>query len=682
MEDYPINLNIKHNDYLIGNKNILYDKILSNDLNGIKKIIKNDDLIIGRPILNYQDIQGFIPLHYSILNNDLLIFTYLLSKTTKDALLLETKKGLNILYYAIENNNNKITNLLINKYIDLNLDLTIIDKNGNTPLHYACIKQNYEIAKLLIINGIDINISNFINDFSALNYCVLYGNLNLLKLLIQYGANIDDQDYYGNTILHYSLIYNKYEIFKYLITFKNINFNKYNIDSELPIHLYLNKYSDNLDLKILIKNSLINFRNKKGETPFYLIVKKGLWKNNIKELSKKKLNIFIKSFSDNKELLSYINAIDMNDFIHMLSLSYIYILRTTNLENLNNWEQICKKINFTILEIKNLENILNIKNEKYDNIDNLNYGNDLCLKNAANYIKKLINDKNNLKSSYLINKNKIKIELEYSKNNDYCTFIGSQFDILCGIFYLIKINNNFVTSPINSNIVTFNKINGLTLNFEIIFKNNELIINNIITSLIIKKKKSVSRFIIISLGIETINSGHSNYIIYDKKKNEIERFEPYGYSNIKGFYYDSNLLDKKLKLYFSSIFDGVKYFAPKDYMDKISFQHFDSIESETKQYGDPGGFCAVWTIWYADMRIKYYKIDRNILIKKLIRNIISNKYSFKNLIRNYSNKITKIRNTLLQKGGININDWINESYTTNQFEIIANIIKNYINMIM
>ena len=43
--------------------------------------------------------------------------------------------------------------------------------------------------------------------------------------------------------------------------------------------------------------------------------------------------------------------------------------------------------------------------------------------------------------------------------------------------------------------------------------------------------------------------------------------------------------------------------------------------------------------------------------------IKSNNISFKNLIRNYSNNIVNIRDTLLASINIDINDWLNDNIT-------------------
>jgi len=109
-------------------------------------------------------------------------------------------------------------------------------------------------------------------------------------------------------------------------------------------------------------------------------------------------------------------------------------------------------------------------------------------------------------------------------------------------------------------------------------------------------------------------------------------------------------------------------------MPKIGFQHLDIVEHKHKKIGDPGGFCALWSIWYCDMRITYPSIPRDKLIKKIIKTVKAKNISFKNLIRNYSINIINLRDSLFKGLNITINDWINDQYTEKQLiDIITKI---------
>jgi hypothetical protein len=206
------------------------------------------------------------------------------------------------------------------------------------------------------------------------------------------------------------------------------------------------------------------------------------------------------------------------------------------------------------------------------------------------------------------------------------------------------------------------------LNFEIIWVKYKLYVIDGFSDLFNTCINSDARFIIIPLGIEMKNGSHANYLIYDKLIKEVERFEPHGGTTPIGFNYNTQFLDEVLIKYFLSIDSEIKYISPKDYMPKIGFQLMDSQESNRKRIGDPGGFCALWGIWYVDQRLTYHTYDRKTLVDILFENIKSQSLSYRNLIRNYSKNIIKERDRLLNGVGMDVNDWMNDNYTNNQLD--------------
>ena len=216
------------------------------------------------------------------------------------------------------------------------------------------------------------------------------------------------------------------------------------------------------------------------------------------------------------------------------------------------------------------------------------------------------------------------------------------------------------------------------LNFEIIWVNQKLfIVENFFEKIntCIRKK---SEFIIIPLGIEIPEGSHANYLIYDVKNNIIERFEPHGSTTPPGFNYNPNLLDDLLLARFKLINENIKYLKPSQYLPKISFQLLDIFETSKKKIGDPGGFCALWAVWYVDMRISYSNLDPKTFVYKLIKYIKSQNISVKNMIRNYAVNIIKDRDEILAAAGLDINDWLNSEYNDTHLNLIVNKIKEKI----
>jgi hypothetical protein len=130
-----------------------------------------------------------------------------------------------------ENKSNSIVNFnILNEYF---YPFVPDIYNITTPIHIACNFNNEQIIKLLIQFGANINKKNS-KGASPLTEMNNYDD-NMLKLLINYGGDIHTVDYEGNTILHIAALYNLINIIKVLFDNK-ININKTNKNGNTPLH--------------------------------------------------------------------------------------------------------------------------------------------------------------------------------------------------------------------------------------------------------------------------------------------------------------------------------------------------------------------------------------------------------------------------------------------------------------
>lgn len=79
-----------------------------------------------------------------------------------------------------------------------------MDEYNRSPLHYACIDnapdQRLKVAKELITSGQDVNAPD--NDsWTPLHFAAQANCVEVIKLLIENGANIEAQEVNGNTPL-------------------------------------------------------------------------------------------------------------------------------------------------------------------------------------------------------------------------------------------------------------------------------------------------------------------------------------------------------------------------------------------------------------------------------------------------------------------------------------------------
>ncbi len=656
----------------------------------VELLIEHNKHIIGISIIDLKDSFNNIPLHYAIFFKNINAIDILLKSNSNTNII--DNDGNNSLHLAVYTKNLSICNKIINKDVNINAKTLI----GETALHIACNFQQFDIVKLLISNNIDINAQDYNNEITAIIYSITLNTNNISKYLLYHGADPNIQDFMGNTVLHYALIEENYEIAYELINSNKIKFkpnvNIYNINEKIPIHILLEKENihENEILRELIKQSNLNYQDNTKNSSLHYICKNDLWKTYKDILETKKLNIFIKN-NDDKTPIDYINKEDLDQFMNIITNSYLFILRNNNFVFKEDWENLCNKELF----LNNLDqNEKRIIGKYITNIDKIT-NTDICYKIINEKLTNIYKNKNKNSScsntSYPQKKNKQCIFVDSLNKVEMCTFTGITLDILIGLIYLLN-KYDCVCSTITSNFINntdlcnyYSNLGFKTntkcefLNFEIVWIYKKLFFSeNFVTNF----NKCISnqnvRFIIVPLGIELIEGSHANYLIFDKKTYEIERFEPYGSSSPYKFNYDSKLLDNILTFKFNEINENIKYVNPHHFLPKIGFQYLDVYESKTTKIGDPGGFCALWSIWYTEMRLKYPDIDRKSLVNKLLKQIKSANMSFKNLIRNYSINITNIRDMVFNKANISINDWLNDQYTGEQFQ---QVIKEILNLL-
>jgi len=253
-----------------------YDKMI--DL-----LINSNKDTLGISILDIKDKLENIPLHYAIYFKNRYAINKLIDAGSN--LNITDSNGNNSLHLAIIKRDYETTKKLLTKDININSR----NYNGENALHIACNFKNLEIIKLLLKNNIDVNAQDYDHQFTPLHYSINLDNTDITLLLLNNGANPNIQDFIGNTVVHYTIIEDNYEVLVYLMTSQetkfSVNINLFNIDMNLPIHILLEKIDDNKMkfLKYLLEGSNLNFQNNNGNTPFFLLCLSKYWKNSRKE---------------------------------------------------------------------------------------------------------------------------------------------------------------------------------------------------------------------------------------------------------------------------------------------------------------------------------------------------------------------------------------------------------------
>ena len=611
---------------------ILYNCIKFNYIDMLNEILLYNKSCIGLSIINIKDKLGNIALYYSIIFNNYNAFIILLENNSNPYII--NNIGDNAFYICIKSNNILMLEYLLNKYNNLNFT----NSNGDTLVHTLIdnislnLITNYkDIIDLLINKSINLNNNNNIG-ITVLHQSILNNKYDIFnKLLNKNQININLSDFYGNTALHYIIsdIEKYMDYLNSLLKFDNINYNISNVYGDIPLHILLNLDIDitllnkNLINK-LVYNSDLNILNNNNESCLYLIVKNDLL-------------LYFKDILIHKPLYYNIDNNISDILLNILCESYYNLI-------LNNKEHLKLKMEIDCLNIKN-----KIK----------------CKQNIKNYILKSNQFIPNFKKSNIILDNDIILD-------NCCYYTGLPIDILAG---LLVLNNKFKKNKLNiilkypltiNNNINNNNNNKLDfINIEILWYYQKIYFPTYFDDEIINKIK-IAKYIVIPIGIINSIGCHANIIFWDIDNNTIERFEPNGANYPINFNYNPILLDTLLENKFKSININITYYSPNKYLPIIGFQYIENIESNCKQLGDPNGFCGVWCIWWVYQRmlnINNNKLNIFNIANELIKYIKYDNMSFKLLIRNFSNKITKIRNSYINKYNLTINDFYNQNYT-------------------
>ena len=221
-------------------RNVLHLACLNNNLPAIERILSLN-LIDKETRDNY----GNTPLHLACLGNNITAIEYLLiNGTNKEA---KNNKGQTPLHFAIKYSNPSVVDFLLS----IGVDIKAKNNKGQTPLHLAC-KKGYLPRPDYFISFNNDGYVVECTDNVGQESCVFGGNLDLIKSLLQHGADMEEKDNTNSTPLHYACKYSTLPIIKYLIS-EGANTKAINSSSLTPVMCTTNKERENDIMKFLIE---------------------------------------------------------------------------------------------------------------------------------------------------------------------------------------------------------------------------------------------------------------------------------------------------------------------------------------------------------------------------------------------------------------------------------------------
>ena len=149
---------------------------------------------------------------------------------------------------------------------------------GYHLLYDALDNKHTEVAKLLLTNGSKVNSEVGLHVNTPLHFAVRNGDIEIVKMLLDRGADVDAINLYNVTPLHIAVESKKVEIVELLLN-HGACVNARNCNSSTPLLLAAKEDSEEI-VKLLLKhgadvNSAYTCTSSEGYTPLCLAVKGG-----------------------------------------------------------------------------------------------------------------------------------------------------------------------------------------------------------------------------------------------------------------------------------------------------------------------------------------------------------------------------------------------------------------------
>lgn len=626
----------------------IWELVNESKWNEIYKLVKMDMNILMK------EYNQNLLLHIICINNCTEIIEHILN-TTSILLLKSNKEGENCLHILAKYGYTKNLNNILEKHADYGNYLN----NMNESILFYCLIN--EKVFLTLVSKLDVNIISK-RDQTCLTLSITLGKHNYVSELLKHKA--DPNIPKSNLPLHLAILGNSYDITKTLINNK-CDINSYNSQYVTPLLLAIRLKRIEI-VKLLIESNVdINKSGLDGTIyPIFVAIK-----TNQSDI--------IRLLLDNKVDLTIIDQ-SMNIPAHIiieknlpLSLKYeILFLSDMNKKNIigktpgslllktQDWKNYSELLKSQKLEIFNDDIVTHLVSDDLSHIGLIEF-------NAS--LESTYNSPYGLFNANLVH-HCIYLACFYRKYNN--------FDIPFQFYYLSKAKtdeDNYNNYEINSDKTIFDIIKSyMQIIYElvphvIIWRNATNYFTHTDLKFYVNRLISTSqkRFIYIKLTLINDVTMHANLLLYDKRTNILERFEPYG--NIPN---DMNGLDN----YLMGLFP------------KFIYKRFNGIAHQTisnesnityKKLGDPTGYCLAWTFWFLEKKLKYPDKTSEDIISENMEKLTLKKSgsSFLDYIRTYASKLDNMKNEFLRE--INVTDTYNLVFESKLTDILIHINKTF-----
>ena len=219
--------------------------------------------------LDERDNENDTPLSKAVLGGH----TDLVGTLTKEyncnpQLLDEKYANRSLLHYACYNGHTKLAVMLITEF---KLDPCLADDSGSTPLHMACWCGHEELARLLITKyNCPVDVKSKQNE-TLLHKACLCGHINVVKMLIEYKADLSVRDHQNSTPMHRAALGGHKDIVESLIKEFQCDPHEIGYDGRSLLHYACDKGHTKLAVMLITEFQLDPcLTDDSGNTPLHM----------------------------------------------------------------------------------------------------------------------------------------------------------------------------------------------------------------------------------------------------------------------------------------------------------------------------------------------------------------------------------------------------------------------------
>lgn len=180
-----------------------------------QSMINSENLAVFVYTMNNNDAMEFdadFIFRMAAIGGSLSVCKYLVDDGQADPNKKRGKEQKSLLISSSENGRSEIVSFLLTLK---NIDIELRDRKGQTALHWACLKDHPECVKILLKNGANIEVRDEIGE-TPLIKAAQSGSVECASILLENGADINGQSFYRMTPLLVGARENNYDVCEFL----------------------------------------------------------------------------------------------------------------------------------------------------------------------------------------------------------------------------------------------------------------------------------------------------------------------------------------------------------------------------------------------------------------------------------------------------------------------------------